>query len=1197
MKKIVLFVFLFLLVSSASYAQAIPVSSFTYLNELIAEPVASMEIELEDSITVDEAFNEQGVTDLTIFGNNFFLNGNGFGPFISSGPGQSITFSSITLDGFRNNATGSYAYGGALYAGDIANISYTAFTNNTAVDDNFDGMAYGGAVYIDVDGNANIYDTVFTSNTVAADSFEARAYGGAIYNAGTTTVTNSYFAFNNALARGPGGQSYGGAIYNEEGAFLYIVADGTNTVFEGNTAGGQQNAIFNSSGSFVYLNAASGDEIIFNDTITGNRDINARGEIHINSATASLPVDGTIVLNNAFSYNDIYLYAGTLRIGIYDGVKESTDSAGYIINPSNGSIGSWDNDGRINLFLYDGSTFDMSNGRPSDTVYLSTLTVDSGTAFVKIDVDLANNMRCDIIDASYVAETSGVLDFSGMRIISNFITGVTGDVKVLENEPSVDLLSGTPDFYTNFENAVYFVTRASSQSFTVMLSSYTEDILQYNMALTGNRFVYSTSSYVIPAFYYAPGLYNSEVAEGILTIYGGVDADSNTIVISGADFTRLFTINNELTDLKFIDLTLTNAVSEYGSIVLNSSGNLIIENSVLKNSIAKSTDAAFVAGGAILNSNYTYVEDSLFDSNLAEGDSAFGGAIYNDAGAVLTVYNSTFTRNTASGSGAKGGAIYNLGIVNLVADSGDVLFELNKAENVYNAIHNAAGSILNLNAGSGKIIFNDSITSENGGGSVININATVLDDSSVLPGVAHNGTIIFNTDMRGFLDTVNFYNGVIKFTDKTRFFNTAEFNMYSGATLDLLNGRIDTISISSFNLPDSGTAFVYLDVDLRKAQADNFKGTVLVDNTGTLTIKELNLLNDVRVLAEIISIEIADNTELMNSIVLDDSQKKVMGNIFEYYVNYNNGFLNFAYSHDYNPSVFIAPVTMLVGGYLGQLNSYVHGFQSLDNVLFGSERKGLWVRPYGYSEDVSVTSRLTVSNDAYGAYFGYDTPVEDIGYYDMSGNVSLYGSYNASTQKYTGAEINQDGGIFGVTGTLYRDRFFAALTANLGIISQHGTGPWGKDNFMMYTKGIAIKAGYEINLHEYEMFKVLPMLNLSYSSIDMAPYKHEERNVEVTTDGLSPFHIEPAVRFTAELQEGLQTYANMSYVWSLSESGNFRANDIDLPGLSVKPYFQYGLGVYKRVNENISTSAEIYGRAAGRSGVGGHLNVRYSFGR
>lgn len=75
------------------------------------------------------------------------------------------------------------------------------------------------------------------------------------------------------------------------------------------------------------------------------------------------------------------------------------------------------------------------------------------------------------------------------------------------------------------------------------------------------------------------------------------------------------------------------------------------------------------------------IADSTFTENLAKGDTAQGGAIYNEG--TLTVEGSTFTGNKAEGTNGWGGAIYNAGTLTVDGTS----FENNTASAQGGAIY------------------------------------------------------------------------------------------------------------------------------------------------------------------------------------------------------------------------------------------------------------------------------------------------------------------------------------------------------------------------------------------------------------------------------------------------------------------------------------------------------------------------------
>lgn len=502
------------------------------------------------------------------------------------------------------------------------------------------------------------------------------------------------------------------------------------------------------------------------------------------------------------------------------------------------------------------------------------------------------------------------------------------------------------------------------------------------------------------------------------------------------------------------------------------------------------------------------------------------------------------------------------------------------------AISSANGSTLNIDVAQASIAgFYGAVTSS-GTSNVININSQLYS----------TGTVYLNADMSGFSgsgNTVNLSSGTLWSGASSVFFKDVQFNMHGGTTLSFINGKIDDISVT-LNLPDNEVSYLNLGVSLGKKQADNFIGSTLGTANGSLEIKTLYIYDDVKKIDDVVNVTIAEGA-LADKITY--SQTKVMGPVFEYYTSYNAGILSFAYTYDYNPIVFVAPIVMQVGGYLGQLESYKQSFEIVDNTVNKNNAKGLWIRYYGSKEDIQLDERLTITNSVNGAYFGYDTEVLDAGN-SFFGNFSFYGSYNTSEQKYEGAKITQNGSVLGVTGALYKNNFFSALTVNFGFVNGQGEGSYGKETATMFTRGIASKTGFNLELDDENKYKLQPSLNLSYSYINMTGYDYispSQAEVVVNTNMLAPIHIEPEVKLMVNATKTLQTYANVNFIWNLNDDLDFRANDSSLPAMPIKTYIQYGVGANQSLGQNLNISADIFARSVGRTGFGGQINLRYNF--
>lgn len=1134
MKKIYYVLILFLAaVLFTSQAQAQTVDNFDDFNAALALSTASYSLTLSSDIVITGVLNSVTPDSIEIGGNGFSLDGNEQNTNFVTRSGKVLSFSDIDLTNFSLSSS-SDSFGGLINNEGVLNITGSSVSYNSVKNNSED------------DGS--------------------KAYGGALYNSGTANIYNSSFMYNSASSNASSGTAAGGAIFNE--GTLNIIADGANVEFTGNTSGGKSNAAHNAESAEMNLNANTADSIVFNDAVTGDGgiiNINKTGDWDSvsnpaapdgNKIPLSAPITGAIVFNNSVTGNDINLYGGTLKLGIFDGIQDSDDK--YIVAASKGSIGS--SASRNNFTMYNGSTLDMANGNVGDVVYASTFTVLSGTANVKMDVDLQKRSS-DKINVSQETLGSGKLSFYGMNIIGDFQVGISTDISVFTDTTTMttNYLDGV-NFVTYGSSGVYRITQgADNLSLNFLLTEYTDDPFQHAVSTqTGER------SYNLDTDYNVPANFDSLLSTGTLYVIG-----NGKSTIYGNQVSNIFNVADSNTVLDLKDLTIKDAQAE--------------------------------EGGAIYNSGTVSVSGVVFDVNIASssGVSAKGGAIYNEN--LLNIYDSSFTGNIAVGSGAVGGAIYSDGgILNIVAKSANVGFKDNLADGKSNAIHAANGVKLNLNALGGKsIYFYDAITSE-GNNNILNINAVTAEEASSLVDSGSNGTVYLDADMSKFGDidsasgnTVNLYDGTIRFGKNTVFFEDITFNMYEGSRLNMTNGKVDNISIQNFNLPDSGSVYVNLDVDLRNEKADNFIGSTLNNNSGEIVIDEIVLLNDLKNLETKVSIEIADDPDFINALRLSGKSEEILGPVFTYFAKYNNGSLALEHAFDFNPSVFIAPITMQTGGYLGQLNSYDQAFSIIDKALSAEGAKGLWVRPYAYNEDIELNKRLTVTNTAYGAYAGYNSAHASVGR-RTTGVFSLYGAYNASDQSYDGATITQGGGLLGATAVLFRGNFYTAFTANLGVVSEHGKGKYGKDNFMMYTKGIAAKSGYNFAIGTDEKFTLQPSLNLSYSIIEVSSYRNTA-GVKVDVDRFNPVNIEPAIKLSADFEEDLVSFINISGVWSLLNETKGRVDDIKLPEMSVDPYVQYGIGFEKTFTETFTAGAELYGRSLGRAGVGGQLSFRWSF--
>ena len=463
--------------------------------------------------------------------------------------------------------------------------------------------------------------------------------------------------------------------------------------------------------------------------------------------------------------------------------------------------------------------------------------------------------------------------------------------------------------------------------------------------------------------------------------------------------------------------------------------------------------------------------------------------------------------------------------------------------------------------------------------------------------------------------------------------NTLSFN---NSTFNMANASIDSIHLSDLNL--SGINSLNVDIDIAAKDSD----TLYSDNItlspagGSLQISKANLMNANKTYTDeeyyIPFISAAKNNQNMLGLITLTDTQTVLTPIFKYNLGYTEddtqgGFLFLRGAmkkyDSYNPAVVASSVAAQFGGYLNQLNSYEQAFQNLDMkmLMTREERqaykmanlyastvtptvysptylpekdKGAWFRPYATFEKVGLRNGPRVENISYGSYFGGDSPV----YETKNGwdyQYSVYAGYNGSHQNYASNSIYQNGGNLGATAIWYKNDFFTALTANVGASVAEASTMYGSEDMTMLMTGIASKTGYNWELSRGK-FIIQPSFLMSYSFVNTFDYTNAA-GLKIKSDPLNAINIAPGLKFIGNLKNGWQPYAGVQMVWNIMDKTDFKANNVALPDMSVKPYVQYGVGIQKRWGDRFTGFFQTMLRNGGRNGVALSFGFRWALGK
>lgn len=801
------------------------------------------------------------------------------------------------------------------------------------------------------------------------------------------------------------------------------------------------------------------------------------------------------------------------------------------------------------------------------------------------------------------------LTIDNSSFIHNYISGTSGNGGVIYNRlATVDIINS---YFTKntakYGACLYSLTGAATINNSTFIDNTANN---YYSALAGAVANYSSSA-------------------------NATEMDS-TLTITNSTFT-----NNTATSTAVSALTAT----AYGGAVGNTSSAtstgiakaiLTIENSSFSGNKALSsasgdltTTMSKALGGAICNSvaesstgpaiTTMNISNSTFTNNSAVATGTvspsyvygYGGAVYN-IGGTLNVLNSSFTNNSAS---TEGGAIYSkTGTLNIVANNGITSFSGNKANGISEAVYLDVNSKMNLNAGNnGSVIFNDKISSV-ATANPININK-VGDGATGNPALnaPTNGNVTFNNTVSN--STINFYNGTMTL-GRENFINTNDLNLYGG-TVNLINNSIGTMNVNNLSL--KGNSNIGIDADLANGIADKITSVnPVTTSTGLekINISKVNIMSDTS--KESINLAVAD-ASTRDYLQLGTTRAETP--LYKYNLVYNasSGSINFV-NTGFTPSAIATPIASSAGVYTTQANVYREAFGNLDQLMFmpASERllmknqnkvataednfvfsptflpessAGIWVKQFTTFENIPLRNGPNVSNVGYGLLAGGDSDMVELRH-GYSGYLSAYVGYNGSHQNYDSVGIYQNGGLFGLTGTVYKGDFFASLTANVGATAGTSYTSYGTDNFTTLTSGLAAKTGYNFEFFNGK-FIVQPSYMMTYTFADTFNYTTAS-GLNITSDPLNAIQIIPGIKFISNLKNGWQPYIGLNMIWNIMDATKFYANNVELPQFSIDPYVEYGVGVQRKWAERFTGYMQAMARGGGRNGIALQFGLRWA---
>lgn len=1153
------------------------------------------ELATSDSPYEDYIDYVTGTTD----GITFNINGSADGQIVAVTTDHKYTFTKGS-DGSLNVVAQDYTGGLSDYISGDVQANNFSINKDIVLNDNQDiGITAGK-------------DT--TKNVFVNNDSSLKGYDGETAHNNGITVADGY-TLNLTGSENASMENFVTAIQNNKDGILNV----TDMNFKNNTTDIANDGTLTLAGTNTFEKGISGEGVmnVVSGTTTNNGTI-SQNDVSINSGAAlNTNASNLTVASKNVANNGTLNFTGGTNVNNITGTG-STTIANEVENSANitqntlVNNGTLTNTGIITAAVTNSGTMTSSADNIVGTVANSgTYNVQGGTIANAVSGEGTLNLSGDVTNNAEIAQKTVTVD--GTMTNNNAITAAVTNNGTLTS--SADNIVGTVANSGIYNVQGGTIANAISGEGTLNLSG--DVVSNADNTLTGNVNILEGAKLSLGAngdlFAEAAGV-NAHNGSTISLLNGNSAETSMDNLVIAADSS----VNLELDWGDTLNTKNANKVE----------GNIELSKIDLTSQEEDNYQISTTIGDKISLSD---------DVELIVGENGNNYLDYNSADGKLTAANVASVADAIAKDSANG--VYQMtGDETLTGDLGTL------GENANTLTINGGGNVLNggnnkgVTVGEGQTLnlanmkevggFADETAVQNEG--TVNLSQITLNDKITGSGTSNiTGDTTINNAVEG--NTLNLNSGIFTLGQMGDLSQAAALNA-NGGTLSLQNGAIQNTNLGNLTLNQDMN--LMLDGNFAEETLDTISANQFTSNGNHINISNINILQPTTEKTFSISpIGEGMNEEVRAQLagaVQYTGGEMVYSPIYKYSATYdpNTAMMNFVRGGggsygDYNPSVMASPVAAQLGGYLTQLNSYDEAFRNMDmymlmtkkqreamklrnkyaaadgNLMFdptGShyDDKAVWFRPYATFENVPLKGGPKVSNVAYGSFFGADSELYDLGH-GWDGMFSVYAGYNGSHQAYDGIGIYQNGGTLGAVGMAYKGNFFTGLTINAGANAGEANTFYGTDNFTMLMAGIASKTGYNVELADGK-FIIQPNFLMSYSFVNTFDYTNAA-GVHMDSDPLHAIQIEPGLKFIGNLKNGWQPYLGVSMVWNIMDQTQFRANNVSLPELSVKPFVRYGLGVRKTWGERCVGFLQAYFTNGGRNGVGLQAGFRFTLGK
>lgn len=1053
------------------------------------------------------------------------------------------------FSGNRAVAVSASVQGGAIFnVAPLGNLSGN-FTNNSVRSEH--ALARGGAIYAHSFGSMGDIAGDFIGNS--ASSAEAEALGGAIYNEGKWgRIINSSFIDNYVQGKG---RSLGGAIYTTLDLTLIAdasqpsVGNGGDVLIRGNWAGSPDNrqAIYLAKDHMTLtLQALNKGKITFDDKIesVGEFDLLISGN----------GVESIVTLNQVVDQAAVTSSGVTLRLGL------TSDSVSEVLRTSTLQVVS--------------GLVDTADGKMG-TYYFKELETAAEARF-QIDAALIDGKPSnDVFDVTRINAT-GLITLSGF-VINEFEeagkAGQSDQVYIFQ------IIKGAQDdsLMLAFESEL----RAADQEQAIMSSDdiladyfelWTTDTTNDSVRLHGWRDNLAAWAEL-------------QVKDEEIKVFTINEGDTqvltrDTDAFRGKDLTIKGTTGNTL-DLR--GHRLLDTVAEDQSVLL-SNINLInsAENSITTDGVLHLDSAGLDATLTIVNNKMLKISGTSHLSSSITSDTTEGHDMIIDDSlkvfdnkTIVDIQGAVRNQNiTHRGSGSLAGDDFTT-VTHLTPSGADSSRPYSTFEN--NSLYMEGGLFRLDNMGAARLELRDFALT----GGVVYIDQSAID---------------LSTETMGGLDAQKItYTAPTEEEAQPRArAEEAQQDEPAGALAPTLPSEDSLIWLNNFVItgtPRQELVHVkFVDKKLAAAVKDGRGIANGAAPSGTAVITDENLLYDWEVTYNdprapqpgMYTLAAKAFTSEVKTASVTDITGSYVSMMQVYNYSFNHADLYSASMRSAQSSHISPPVSQGKGSIAEPLTT---------SLADTARHRGLWLRTYSSHEEMPLHHGPKVSVNMYGGMIGGDSTMHDLRG-DWTSVYSLYGGYLGSGQKYESVRIRQNGAAVGATTTFYKKKFHMAVSASIGTSAAEATGRGGRENFDLFMGGLAARTGYNIEL-DTARYILQPQLMVTYTCFNVYDYENAT-GVKIESSPTTVLQFHPTLKLIKNTDSTWAPYVSAGFVYDIFSKRKFRANGIELPHMSVKPYAEYSIGAQRTYGAGHTLYGQITGHSGGRKGAEATIGIRYA---